>query len=515
METEENPSSELALEPSLSVKLLPGTARNKSINKFISYLNDIELLAGEQMPAMMHIQLKKGLRRIAQDCQRNKVYIPPGLFCDKKDVIEEFLATGNLSLTTTDISWYYRLWNEHFPHLEMKTWIPFTKCQECVDLIAAYMLCTSDEQRLALKGSKILHRCENALTRARCHLRMDTAVKLPNVYLVLIMDGMDNAKTCVPSQAVTSKDVEGAGQPLKTQLVGVLAPGHGFYGAITIPRQQHGSSLAISVLLKSIREIEVQGRLKHGPTYKLPPVLIFQADNCGRENKNRQMIAFLSILIEMGVFMEIQMHFLPVGHTHCQIDQLFSVVYKNLKGSDVFTIDHLMAIVSSLFGKKGWNVNELVTDVLDMDAMSDNIMQKFVGLGTARDPETKKKISLHSVQLKKMSPGSRGLSVGLKYRRRDQGSEWIGHWRRPDEAIAVFLPGKTVVDLPAVILPGRRHAIADIQQLDERYTALFRMFDTAVARAQHGVPDGPSTSVTHHQQVCTCSFVFGIFDTAV
>jgi hypothetical protein len=335
---------------------------------------------------------------------------------------------------------------------------------------------------------------------------MDLGVKLPDVYLVLIMDGMDNAKTCVPRQAAASKDVDGAGQPLKTQLVGVLSPGHGFYGAITLPRQAHGSSLAISVMLKAILEIEKRGKEKNGPQWKLPPVLLFQADNCGRENKNRQMIAFLSILIEMGVFMEIQMHFLPVGHTHCQIDQLFSVVYKNLKGADVYTVDHLMAIVSKLFGLKGWNFNEVVTDVLDMDAMSDGIMQKFCGLGTSRDPVTKKKLSLHSVQLKKMDPASTGaaqgaLTVGLKYRRRDQGSAWVGHWQQQDVAIPVFKEGMTSRDLPTVLLPGRRHAMSDLADIDARYKELFASFDKAVTNAHYGVPAGPTTSLSTLGQV--------------
>jgi hypothetical protein len=300
------------------------------------------------------------------------------------------------------------------------------------------------------------------------------------------------------------------------QLVGVLSPGHGFYGAITLPRQAHGSSLAISILLKAIREIEKRGKEKD-PSYTLPPVTIFLADNCGRENKNRQMLAFWSILIEMGVFIEVQMHFLPVGHTHCQIDQLFSVVYKNLKGSDVFTIDHLLRIVSSLFGQKGWNFNELVTDILDMDAMSDGIMHKFSGLGTVRDPVTKKKMSLHSIQLKKMStvPGtgrSTALSVGLKYRRRDQGTDWIGHWEHPNDAIPVFLPGKTVANLPVTILPGRRHAVADMSALDDRYSALFAFFERTVTNAQHGAPAaGPVTNVKHHSQVRCRSFEFIVF----
>jgi hypothetical protein len=43
-----------------------------------------------------------------------------------------------------------------------------------------------------------------------------------------------------------------------------------------------------------------------------------------RENKNRYVLAFLKSLVDCGLFEHIYLNFLPVGHTHCDIDQLFS-----------------------------------------------------------------------------------------------------------------------------------------------------------------------------------------------
>ena len=48
----------------------------------------------------------------------------------------------------------------------------------------------------------------------------------------------------------------------------------------------------------------------------LPETLYLELDNCFRENKNTFTFAFLVWIIERGVFKEIFVSFLPVGHTH-------------------------------------------------------------------------------------------------------------------------------------------------------------------------------------------------------
>ena len=63
----------------------------------------------------------------------------------------------------------------------------------------------------------------------------------------------------------------------------------------------------------------------------LPKVLFVQADNCTRENKNRYMVAYLQMLVARGVFQETQLSFLPVGHTHEDINQVFSRTAERLR----------------------------------------------------------------------------------------------------------------------------------------------------------------------------------------
>ena len=55
-----------------------------------------------------------------------------------------------------------------------------------------------------------------------------------------------------------------------------------------------------------------------------------QFDNCG-ENKNKEMFCYLSMLIELYIFDEVEISFLIVGHTHSSIDQYFSVISKSIR----------------------------------------------------------------------------------------------------------------------------------------------------------------------------------------
>jgi hypothetical protein len=58
----------------------------------------------------------------------------------------------------------------------------------------------------------------------------------------------------------------------------------------------------------------------------LPPILNIQLDNTTKQNKGRYLIAYLAYLVQQGVIKEAYCNFLPVGHTHEDIDQFFSRV---------------------------------------------------------------------------------------------------------------------------------------------------------------------------------------------
>jgi hypothetical protein len=63
----------------------------------------------------------------------------------------------------------------------------------------------------------------------------------------------------------------------------------------------------------------------------LPQKMLLQMDNCMKDNNNRYLWAFLSLLTTRDVFEEAWLGFLVVGHTYKDIDGCFGYLSKKLK----------------------------------------------------------------------------------------------------------------------------------------------------------------------------------------
>ena len=74
----------------------------------------------------------------------------------------------------------------------------------------------------------------------------------------------------------------------------------------------------------------------------LPPILNVQMDNATRDNKNRYVFAFWSLLVAKRIFCKVYVNFMMVGHTHDDIDALFGRWSMLLKKENFPTIPALM-----------------------------------------------------------------------------------------------------------------------------------------------------------------------------
>jgi hypothetical protein len=63
----------------------------------------------------------------------------------------------------------------------------------------------------------------------------------------------------------------------------------------------------------------------------LPKKFLHQIDNYVKDNKNRYLLAFFSLLTTREVFEEVKLGFLVVGHIHENIDGCFGYLSKKLK----------------------------------------------------------------------------------------------------------------------------------------------------------------------------------------
>ena len=74
----------------------------------------------------------------------------------------------------------------------------------------------------------------------------------------------------------------------------------------------------------------------------LPPMLNLQLDNARGDNKKQFVFAFCSLLMYHGVFQEVYINFLIVGHTHDDIDVLFGRWSYKLRRTNYPTLPLLM-----------------------------------------------------------------------------------------------------------------------------------------------------------------------------
>jgi hypothetical protein len=72
-------------------------------------------------------------------------------------------------------------------------------------------------------------------------------------------------------------------------------------------------------------------------------------DNTSRENKNKIVFGYLSMLVEMGIFQKVKVGFLLVGHTHDHIDQMFSHFSVTLKMKNVGSLPSLIECIKKSY----------------------------------------------------------------------------------------------------------------------------------------------------------------------
>ena len=96
----------------------------------------------------------------------------------------------------------------------------------------------------------------------------------------------------------------------------------------------HDCNVLIATLIKTM-EAHLS---RHDRT---PEVLYIQLDNATGTNKNKWVLFFLGLLVGWKHFRKVKVSFLLVGHTHEDIDQMFSRFAEYLRKTGAFSIAHL------------------------------------------------------------------------------------------------------------------------------------------------------------------------------
>jgi hypothetical protein len=161
----------------------------------------------------------------------------------------------------------------------------------------------------------------------------------------LIIDGADAGRFALPHFAQTCKSQAEAFK-IRLHLLGCIAHGRDTYVFTCPSHVAQGNNVTIQVMHEVFKDIIA----KDG---KLPDTLLLQLDNTSKQNKGRFLFAYCQLLVKWNVFKRVYISFLPVGHTHEDIDQFFSRISVYLRKNDAMSRTMLGRCIIAAFMKYG------------------------------------------------------------------------------------------------------------------------------------------------------------------
>jgi hypothetical protein len=124
---------------------------------------------------------------------------------------------------------------------------------------------------------------------------------------------------------------------------------HTFSGAYVFLCGEHhalGANVTIEILKRVLEDGDI---VIHYCADRQPTTLYLQLDNTSKQNKNRYVFAFLAWLVVLGLLTDVLVSFLPVGHTHEDIDQMFSRFNSYLRHHDAHSRPELFSALQSAY----------------------------------------------------------------------------------------------------------------------------------------------------------------------
>ena len=233
---------------------------------------------------------------------------------------------------------YFRsVWKTHMPHIKLLKYQRFTMCNTCT-MLRFKKSQTRDIKTLTLLNKWLTqHVMFIRQERSAYAWRINQSLVNSEEYMSLVQDGSICAAYALPHLLIKTKDVEGAAR-MKVPFVATQIHGVGKMFHLVPEHIKKDSNLAIELIHRALLyTIKKKGRL--------PRKLLFQTDNCWREYKNMYVLAFLVLLVMCGVFQSIEMNFLPLGHTHIDIDAIIARVSVAARHNRCETIEDFVELI--------------------------------------------------------------------------------------------------------------------------------------------------------------------------
>ena len=256
-------------------------------------------------------------------------------------------------------STFLQILKGYFPYLNVRKYKRFPTCNTCLELDRAIEEAVNPSDKATLVLQKRAHRRKVYEEKAVYYDNRRKARARPDKYMSIIIDGMDQAKTDVPQFVRDSKKTDSLPR-MKTAITGVLVHGHAPYALAYVSPDRHPKdrNAVFNVLVDVLKRVQEA-------TGKPPPdVLFLQLDNVSSENKNTTLLTMMGMLVQTGVFKEIHVSYLPVGHTHEDIDQMFSRFANALRQNSAPTMKDFLTVIEESFHPRPVTV-ESIPNMID------------------------------------------------------------------------------------------------------------------------------------------------------
>eukprot|EP00057_Strongylocentrotus_purpuratus_P029472 XP_011683946.1 PREDICTED: uncharacterized protein LOC105447505 isoform X2 [Strongylocentrotus purpuratus] len=245
---------------------------------------------------------------------------------------------------------FFRMWRKEMSHVTIPKVNRFSKCDVCTQLKQSIEKTNEKEARQALHQQREDHLTLQKTERMKYYKHAQKARQHPDKYISIIIDGMDQKSTSIPKFYRTSKSVSSAWK-LPTHITGTIVHGRGQHMFLDNKEYPHDSNLTATILLQVL----------HKYSTTLPDTLYLQMDNCGRENKNQCLLGLCALLVELDVFKKVKLCFLMKGHTHEDIDQLFSRISTYTSKHNIPTLSSLLHHIPKSFNKPNTTAERIET----------------------------------------------------------------------------------------------------------------------------------------------------------
>ena len=197
---------------------------------------------------------------------------------------------------------------EELEHIVLRKYLRFAKCDGCVGFRTERAKTRDPKVLEDIRRREWKHKLMVKGERGSYWVRRKRATVEPKAYTSVIVDGADQKDFGAPHFREIDHLAQGAHR-IPVKIMGVLVHGVGAWAYTHLDHVKQGTNATVDCLVRTL----VKVKAKQG---FLGRKLYLQLDNTVKQCKSRYMCGFLAMLVEHGVFREIVLSFLPVGHTH-------------------------------------------------------------------------------------------------------------------------------------------------------------------------------------------------------